>query len=123
MRCHVTSVYKSSGLLFKVTHLLYGAHDGCHDEHDGERDHDPVGEVVDVEVERHVADAHEDEGLEEGVGHVELEPAPEDDLDDGLADVVDGHDLQGLHLDLVLDQDFAACGDLNLVIKLFFETL
>ena len=111
MRCHVTSVYKSSGLLFKVTHLLYGAHDGGHNEHDGERDHDPVGEVVHPEEEGEEADRDEDQRLEKRVGHVVLHPAAEDDLDHGRGDVVAGADLEVLVLDLVLHQEPLALRD------------
>jgi hypothetical protein len=42
---------------------LNGGHDGSDDEHGGEGDHDAVREVVDGEVERHVADADQDERL------------------------------------------------------------
>ena len=69
---------------FIKTHRLNAGHDGGHDEHGGQRDHDPVGEVVHVEEEGHVAHVDQDEGLQEGVGHVELHLAPEHDLDHGL---------------------------------------
>ena len=45
-------------------HRLHSGDDGGDDEHGGEDDHDPVGEVVDVEVERDPAAHHQQDGLE-----------------------------------------------------------
>ena len=41
-----------------------------HDQHDRERDHDPVREVVDVEEHGHVAGQDEEDGLQEDVEQV-----------------------------------------------------
>ena len=48
------------------THRLHSGHDGGHDEHRGEDDHDPVGEVVNVEVEGDPAAHHQEYSLEGG---------------------------------------------------------
>ena len=95
---------KTFFVLISTFYLLNRGHDGGDDKHDGERDHDPIGEVVDPEEKAEVSDGDEDERLEERVGHVILHPTPEHNLHlcRGVRVVV--LDLQILQLNLVFDE-------------------
>jgi len=44
---------------------LNGGHDGGDDEHGGERDHDPIGKVVDGKVEGEITNSDQYESLEQ----------------------------------------------------------
>ena len=61
-------------------YCLNRCHDRGNDQHRGECYHDPVGEVVHIKEETHVANTNQQEGLEEGVGHVEFHSPSEHDL-------------------------------------------
>ena len=95
----------------RLFYLLNRRHDCGDDEHDSERDHDPVREVVHAEEEAEVSDGDEDEGLEEGVGHVVLHPPTEHHLHLRRRERRVVHaDLEIFQLNLVLDQIALACG-------------
>ena len=40
-----------------MQYRLNGRHDGGNDEHGGERDHDPIGEVIDGKVEGEITNS------------------------------------------------------------------
>ncbi len=91
------------------THSLYGCCGGCYDKHGCQCDHDPVVEVVQVKVVRHVSDKDEDECLCHRVVQVVLNATSEDDLGLGLADVFVGGDGEILLQYLVLNELPAIC--------------
>ncbi len=85
-------------------YLLYRGNDGGYDECDRQADHDPVGEVVDAEVECDIASEDKDARLEDGAEHVVLHATTEGKLKHGAARVLQGGRREGRTLDLVLDQ-------------------
>ena len=48
-----------------LTYRLNGGHDCGYDEHGGERDHDPIGEVVDGKVEGEITNSDQNKSLEQ----------------------------------------------------------
>ena len=62
------------------SYFLNGGGDGGDHEHGGQGDHDSVREVLDVEEEREEPNQHQDQGLEERVVDVVLDPPLKNDL-------------------------------------------
>ena len=60
-----------------VTYALDGNSDRCHDKHGSQGYHNTICKVIDLKGQTHKTDAADEERLQEGVGQVIFEFAPQ----------------------------------------------